>query len=193
MRTNFFMKKSDEILYNLISEVRKVGNEILIPNFYVGSWEMDLFRQLNSGYISEYEIKISRADFRNDFKKSTEDIKYNREEKKVERTNFRTKHELMAKGEYVANKFFFVVPYGMVQPNEVPEYAGLIYYRDDTNYLRFETVKPAKFIHRKKSEIPLDSLIKSLCYREFNMRLKNRILTQKIKSLNNERKKNCGD
>lgn len=187
------MKKSDEILYNLIPDVRKIGHEILIPNFYVGSWEMDLFRQLNSGYITEYEIKTSRADFRNDFKKWTEDVRYNREEKVIERSNYRTKHDLMKRGEYVANKFFFVVPYGMVQPSEVPDYAGLIYYIVDEWGKRFETVKPAKFIHKNKSEIPLDSLVKSLCYREYNVRLKNRLLTQKIKSFTNERKKSSGD
>ncbi len=187
------MKKSDKILYNLIPDVRKIGHEILIPNFYVGSWEMDLFRQLNSGYITEYEIKTSRADFRNDFKKSTEDVRYNWDEKKVERSNFRTKHELMEKGKYVANKFFFVVPYGLIQSSEVPIYAGLIYYIEDEWGNRFETVKPAKFIHKNKSEIPLESLVKSLCYREYNVRLKNRLLTQKIKSLQNEREKSSRD
>lgn len=187
------MKKSDKILYNLIPDVRKIGHEILIPNFYVGSWEMDLFRQLNSGYITEYEIKISRADFRNDFNKTAKDSFYNAESRQVEYKNQRNKHELMERGEYVANKFFFVVPYGLVQPSEVPAYAGLIYYIEDEWGNRFETVKPAKFIHKNKSEIPLESLVKSLCYREYNVRLKNRLLTQKIKSLQNERKKSSRD
>ena len=180
------MRKSDEILRALIYKVRKSGHEIVIPNFYFGKWEMDLFRLLNTGYLSEYEVKTSRADFRKDFKKQTHDIKYNINNpsgKRFVKENFQNKHEQIRAGNYPANKFFFVVPAGMVKPDEVPDYAGLIYYISDEWGGRFETIKPGKFIHKNKPEIDLEQICKSLCYREFNQRMKNLNLTNKIKNL----------
>jgi hypothetical protein len=175
------MRKSDKILRALIYDVRKIGHEVIIPNFYFGNWEMDLFRLLNTGYLTEYEVKTSRGDFRNDFKKSTEDVKYNFAEKKIEKSNFRTKHEMMEAGNYIANKFFFVVPENLIKPDEVPDYAGLIYF--DEKYNVFKTIKPAKFIHKNKPDIDFKQICKSLCYREYNQRLKNLNLTNQIKNL----------
>ena len=183
------MKKTDKILFDLIYWVRKLGNEVVIPNFYVGSWEMDLFRLLPSEYLIEYEIKTSRGDFRNDFKKSTEDVRYNFEEKKIEKSNFRKKHDEIQNGNYIANKFFFVVPRGMVKIEEIPEKCGLIYYDDSDYYPSFEIIKPAKFIHKNKFSGSMESLLKSLCYREFNLRIKVKNLIKQNRELKQNNRK----
>ena len=184
------MKLKDKILFNLITEIRKLGTEIIIPNYYVGSWEMDLFRLLDSGYLQEYEIKTSRADFKNDFKKSAHDVKYNSAEKKIERTNFRKKHEELESGKYVANKFFFVVPENLVSAEECPDYAGLVYYvEDEYGRVFFKQKKPAKFIHKNKYDVDFKTICKSLSYREFGQRLKVRNLTAQNKELKNNIKK----
>ena len=39
-----------------------------INNLYVFDWESDKLLETKSGYIYEFEIKISRGDFKNDFK-----------------------------------------------------------------------------------------------------------------------------
>ena len=40
-----------------------------LSNSYVYSWECDFFSQLASGYHQEIEIKVTRSDFKADFKK----------------------------------------------------------------------------------------------------------------------------
>ena len=39
-----------------------------IDGLYVFDWESDKLLETKSGYIYEFEIKISKADFKNDFK-----------------------------------------------------------------------------------------------------------------------------
>ncbi len=110
----------------------KGGYDVLLPNFFFGYNECDLFRITQSDYVFEYEIKISRADFFADFKKKT----------------FGTlKHDDLKAGVggYVPNRFFFVVPEGLVKISEVPPYAGLIYYGSSLTQ-----VKTAKLLHKNK-------------------------------------------
>jgi hypothetical protein len=85
--------------------------EICLSNFYMGLWEADVFRLHDNGHYTEYEVKISRSDFFADFKK--------KRSKKL-------KHEEIQKGKR-CNKFYFVVPEGLVKVEEVPVYCGLIY------------------------------------------------------------------
>ena len=57
------------------------------------------------------------------------------------------KHEEIEKGSHKTNKFFFVVPKGLVKPDEVPKNCGLIYY-DENRSDKFEIIKTAKFINK---------------------------------------------
>lgn len=160
------MKLKDVICFDFLTFIRTVPDEVLIPNFYFGFYEMDVFRLTASGWVTEYEIKTSRADFKNDFKKSRI-VKFSKEE--GDETEV-WKHEEIEKGSYKANKFFFVVPDGLVKPDEVPANCGLIYYKDGV----FKTVKIAKIIHRNKfEESGFRNLCKSLSWREMFIRQKN--------------------
>ena len=65
--------KTDEarIQYSLFNELYKRGQRIILPNIswsYL-RWEADLISVTKSGFLHEYEIKISLSDFKNDFKK----------------------------------------------------------------------------------------------------------------------------
>lgn len=122
---------ANEINRNLLLFL-KGGYDVLIPNFFYGLHECDVFRITQSDFIIEYEIKISRADFFNDFKKGSEGKKHN--------------NLSAGTGSHVPNRFFFVVPENLVSINEVPEYAGLIYYKNEW----FNTKKTAKLIHKNK-------------------------------------------
>lgn len=64
------MKLADKIKYDLMSWCRFGSSDIILPNFFVGLWEMDLCVLKPSGYFTEYEIKISRADYKADFDKA---------------------------------------------------------------------------------------------------------------------------
>lgn len=115
----------------------------------MGLQECDVVSVSSSGYIYEYEIKISRGDFRKDFIKE--------------------KHEYMAEGkstrmrkgevQYLSPSYFsFVVPEGLVQPDEVPEYAGLIYMSERGT---FEVVKKAPLLHKEKAT---DKFVRQLAH-----------------------------
>lgn len=135
------MKLADKIKYELMRFVESHAYDCIIPNFFVDGYEMDLFVLKKSGVLVEYEIKISRADFFNDFKKGT-------------------KHQRMVEKKCAANKFFFVVPEGLVQPNEVPDYAGLVYFYGGR---RMGVIKNADTLHKER--YPGRELLHKLTFR----------------------------
>lgn len=156
------MKLADKISFDLIKWARGSGHEILIPNFYHGWYEMDLFRLTNTEYVIEYEIKISRSDFFNDFKKNTRVYSGTG----LESQN-KLKHDMIAKGEGKCNRFFFVVPKDLVSIDEVPAHCGLIYYRDGN----LRIIKNAPLLHKNKTA-DFKRLAVSLSFREINQRAK---------------------
>lgn len=99
---------------------------------YGNDWESDFFCVDDEGYASEFEIKISRADFKGDFKKY--------------------KHLLFRKmekrGLLMPNKFYYVVPDGMVSPDDIPRYAGLIYVVGS----HLKVIRRAPYLHKEKRD-----------------------------------------
>jgi hypothetical protein len=83
----------------------------IIPNFTPARWyECDLFQVTRSLYWVEFEIKISVADFRADFRKGY-------------------KHRDLANGgPKIPRRFWYVMPVEIADKvqDEIPEYAGLI-------------------------------------------------------------------
>lgn len=111
------------------------GNyEYKLFNFYMFNSESDFFCVSTSGYVVEVEIKISKSDFKNDFKKTL--------------SSGVNKHQnLKSSATYKPNKFYFAVPEGLIKKEDVPDYAGLIYVKSSaTSYV----VKEAKFLHKTK-------------------------------------------
>lgn len=104
--------------------------DVVLPNFFHGHTECDLFRITQADFIYEYEIKISRSDFFADFKK-------------------KDKHEILKAGigKYCPNRFFYVTTENLVSIDEVPKYAGLLYF-DGVAF--FDVKKNAPLIHRNK-------------------------------------------
>ena len=54
---------------SLFQFYNKLNHKLIAPNIYLHYSEADLITVQTSGYVNEIEIKISRADFKNDFKK----------------------------------------------------------------------------------------------------------------------------
>ena len=120
-------ERMQERLHNFRSNPRYV-----LKNLYVFGWESDLLFLSSSGIWTEIEIKVSRADFLADLRNKTE------------------KHEILkdTQNRMKPNRFFYAVPEGLVQPEEVPEYAGLIWV---TEWFSVQTVKKiAPQLHRTK-------------------------------------------
>lgn len=105
-------------------------------NSFLYSWESDFLSITRTGYVHEYEIKISKSDFKADFKK-------------VE------KHQVLQHGYYIRkrticvrgtasgkmrypiiekqiickrpNYFWYVCPPNLILKEDIPAYAGLMY------------------------------------------------------------------
>ncbi len=102
-------------------------------------YEMDVATITKSGYLSEYEVKISRADFLRD---------------NVKGTGFHNSTGKFARyaipDEFAApNYFWYVCPEGLIKLGEIPEYAGLIYYSNG----EFTFAKRAVRIHKKPKDL----------------------------------------
>ena len=138
------------------------SHEAIIPNVFVeGNIEMDLLCITKSQLVHEIEIKLSVADFKNDFLK---EMWQGEPYKKV------LKHESMVEGNHLANKFSFLVPYNIEEKVEVPDYAGLYVY---TKTGRIEQRQKPKTLHKNKIELETKySLIRKINYRYWNYFLK---------------------
>ena len=135
------------------------------------SSESDKLIWTKSGYIYEFEIKISRSDFKNDFKHKKDKhiiLKGPTDEEQLMPSFYESyewnKHlyksidECKARLEptdqyYIANHrkpnfFYYAVPDGLIKEEEVPEYAGLIYIPEDNESMRI--IKKAPQLHKEK-------------------------------------------
>lgn len=125
-----------------------------MENLTVFNWESDSLFITRSGYIYECEIKISRGDFKQDFKKQ--------------------KKHLILEGkdntEQSPNYFYYVVPKDLIKVEEVPEYAGLIYVDVTYNFngkicgYPITFVKTAPIIHKDKVNLNTLNLIDKFYY-----------------------------
>lgn len=134
----------------------------VLPNHHVPGWaEADVFEVTKAGYFREYEIKTSVADFRKDAQKTVWAGKYTHEEylgriytKRIEER----KHDLLSQGfEKGPVQFWFVTVQGLLENQEIPDWAGLIevrLLRDDGELkawnLKAQEVKKAPRLHNNK-------------------------------------------
>lgn len=172
------------------------SHEFKFTNTYFFKNESDFLSFLSSGFCYECEIKISRSDFKADFKKEKHTIhkvnekggnlflkktydKYesnlswefcrdfpeliestefsrneyvNREYQEVTRVQYKAKVSCgidicSIDNKLIPNKFFYVVPTGLISKEEVPDYAGLIYVDELGNCTK---IKDGKFLHKDK-------------------------------------------
>lgn len=123
-------------------------------NLNVYDWESDVLKITKSGYVYEFEIKISRGDFKNDFKhKKKKHLLLENKENKTKMPNY----------------FYYVVPEDLITEDEVPEYAGLIYVHatvigDGRVYYKFQEIKDAPKLHSNKIDVNNLNLIDKFYY-----------------------------
>lgn len=123
-------------------------------NLNVYDWESDVLKITKSGYAYEFEIKISKADFKNDFKhKKKKHLLLENKENQVKMPNY----------------FYYVVPEDLITEDEVPEYAGLIYVHATVIgncriYYQFEEIKAAPKLHSNKIDESNLNLIDKFYY-----------------------------
>jgi hypothetical protein len=156
------MALANDIQYHLMSFV-KGGYDVVLPNFYYGNNECDLFRITSSDLVIEYEIKVSRSDYFADFKKENLEG---------------LKHYMLetGKGLYCPNRFFYVTTKDLVSVSEVPRYAGLIYF-DGVSH--FDLKKNAPLIHKNKVR---PEMYRQICHTLSNSALEQRKRIKKIRN-----------
>lgn len=141
---------------------RERTNNKVFPNIHLGGFECDILELTKAGYLYEYEVKISKADFKADAKK---------------KTWAGTKYELIKLGNRT-NYFYYVVPEGLLSVEDVPEFAGLIWARKGehgisikgetivNDRIYFDYKKAAlKLSKEKASEKRILKLMESMYYR----------------------------
>lgn len=123
---------TEKLMQQKLQNYRTTARYVL-QNLYVFGWESDILFLSRTGFWTEIEIKISRADFKADLK------------------NKAGKHSALADPSVMTkpNQFFYAVPEGLVTPEEIPEYAGLLTVGQQWQSAR--TVKPAPWLHRQKT------------------------------------------
>lgn len=114
-----------------------------------GLQECDVISLSKSDYIYEYEVKISKADYKKDF------IKPKHKNILNEKFTKNTKSGLIY---LLPNYFNYVVPTGLITVEDLPEYAGLIYFNED---LSFDIIKKPKLLHKIKAN---DDFIRKLAH-----------------------------
>lgn len=97
--------------------------------FFIG--ELDVVSLNKSGYVSEFEVKISRSDFKADSKKRKWYFFDNKIEKQI------------------PNYFWYACPDGLIMPHEIKPYMGLIYYSEKG----FIVIQKPKIIHKFKHDV----------------------------------------
>ena len=111
-----------------------------MTNHFHTDWEADILVINQEGFSHEIEIKLSKSDFKNDFKKFYQN--QNSGEKFL-------KHDKIGCGDYVCNHFSFLLPMGMIALEEIPEHCGVIefYHNEDTWKTEFYIRRLAQKIH----------------------------------------------
>jgi len=111
---------SKEITRRLLYILYSRGYPIFTVNFQRGGFrEADILGVTKAGFTAEYEIKVSRSDFFADFKKRYKHMRMSDSLKK----DLYNKKALFK----IPNYFYYAVPEGLIKPEEVPDYAGLVY------------------------------------------------------------------
>ena len=114
--------KADEIQVYLRKKFKR--DRMNISNMYVFGEESDFLTFSYKDQTHEFEVKVSRNDFKADFKKSKHE--YFEQVLSGNVTYMQYKKERDRRDE-IPNRFSFVVPYGLIKRTEVPNYAGLYY------------------------------------------------------------------
>jgi hypothetical protein len=129
------------------------GHELVVENINlqfcrtkICSKEVDLLSISKSGVVFEFEVKISRSDYAADLRKF--------------------KHDYFQRGkDNCINYFSFVCPKDMLVINDLPNYAGLYYYDNDTI---IEVKRPQQITNFKHDIQPIkDKFIRVMSERSF--------------------------
>ena len=122
------MKWTEERVQALLApQLLEGGHDCVVPNAMVFGYEADLVAvRGRSKQLLEFEIKVTRSDFRADAKKTAKHERMAEAAAKGYRRRGRRKKKGVAQRERVPHYFTYVAPIGVIPPSEVPDHAGLL-------------------------------------------------------------------
>ncbi len=151
------------IYFELQQYLMNSSNLVVIPNYYYQGFECDVLVVSKKLYTTEYEIKLTKSDFKADFNKQRD--YYDWQSRKT--INGATKHDEIKRGKRT-NRFYFVIPKGL--DVEIPIYAGKIIFYEKYKQINFEIVKRAKLLHKKTLSInEIEHIAGNLSWRYYNL------------------------
>ena len=98
--------------------------DVAISHAFFYSWESDFIRVTRSGYIHEFEIKMTRSDFTADFRKTHGWGNENKHELLAADRPMRLQYDNTYAPASVPATFTFVTVEGIVGPDQIPDHAG---------------------------------------------------------------------
>lgn len=160
--------------------VTRYRRNTVMPRFTPRRWfECDLVEITPAGFWREYEIKVTRADFRADRLKGPDlrTVVIRRSMGKTLETQ--PKWERLAQSDPSGpNAFWFVAPEGVIPRDELPPWAGLIEMRPHVSRYKWQsgtawgqitevlTVEAPK-LHSEKADPKVSEKIREACYYRF--------------------------
>lgn len=157
---NISAAKSEELTSKDIADSLRqkfFSHKYLINNAFIYEWESDFFTITELDYAFEFEIKVTKGDFKDDFNK-------------------REKHVLLESADPSGflkkpNKFFYATPKNLLATSEVPSYAGLIEINPVDRVANI--VKEAPYLHKEKQLEPLKPILLEKFYNRYMDLLRN--------------------
>lgn len=128
--------------------------DLIVPScFYKGDVEADLYAIRKSGLVDEIEIKLTKADFKNDAKKTVRFSDKIPDGINGEYNGYNSydlkKYEALEKGK-LTNYFWYLVPEGLLTVDDIPSWAGLMIIQQIRGHYRIKEVRSAKRLHKNK-------------------------------------------
>ncbi len=153
---------------------------LVADNIHIGRSEYDIVGIRKSGFVDEIEIKVSRADFRADFKKMVQVknpewddlLPYFENRQRGDKWKWMSKHLALANGLLTPNYFAFLLPPALVDQCEpdIPEHAGLYEYAPELLWSKLRTViKPKRLHSRKIAHESEMRILRKLSWRYINL------------------------
>lgn len=181
------MKLNEMIIQGgLTLMLQRRQHDFSVPNISFSwlSWEADLISVTKAGYMHEYEIKCSKADFIADFKKRKHRHFTGELATKNPRYNYGR----------VPNYFTYVAPINAI-PLCIPDYAGLIEVSESkwqAGVINFCDIRKPKRIHSNKvPEAGKTKMIRTLIFKYWNVANNLRKMQEERDILIKERAKNA--
>lgn len=169
------MKDSEKtkIVYKALKERYYKPSRFVVPNIYFFPepyTETDFLVVNRNNHIYDIEVKVSKSDFKNDFKKTAKHEiiqtgKYTLKSDRMiltEKTSTRNKFKQVFKGDKQdcgmrPSRFYYCTPKGLLSIEDIPSYAGLL--EVDLKTKKITEAKAAPLLSKAPARAEIDKIL----------------------------------